>query len=170
MDIRVGIVSAVDTGTVKARVVFDDLDSDESEGLLSNWLPVCQHGSFGNFGYWLPDVGAQAVCIFHTKAHEDGFIVGTIYSTADLPPESGTGVWYQQFADGTVIGYTPVGGIAIVTPLSVHIQGAAVTIDGDTLINGNLVVTDDLTASGIDMVTHVHGGVQSGGSNTTGPL
>jgi phage baseplate assembly protein V len=175
MDIRVGLVSAVDINLARARVTFPDLDSDDSTGLLSAWLPVCQHGSFGNFGYWLPSVDEQVVCIFHAKSAEDGFIIGGIYSQADVPPTTGSGVWYQQFADGTVIAYNPISGIAIVTPLNVHVQGAAVLIDGpttitgDVTVNGNVVVSDDLTASGIDMVTHVHAGVQAGGSNTAGP-
>lgn len=39
------------------------------------------------------------------------------------------------------------------------------------MINGNVVVTGgDVTANGISLEHHVHSGVQSGGSNTGGPL
>ena len=52
--------------------------------------------------------------------------------------------------------------------------------DGNTTINGNLTVNGDInctgrvtcanaTIAGIDFASHVHGGVQSGGSNTAGP-
>ena len=36
-------------------------------------------------------------------------------------------------------------------------------------INGSLVTTGDVTANGISLDNHVHGGVMTGGSNTEGP-
>jgi hypothetical protein len=36
-------------------------------------------------------------------------------------------------------------------------------------INGNVTVSGDVVASGISLVNHVHGGVESGGSTTSTP-
>lgn len=44
-----------------------------------------------------------------------------------------------------------------------------VTINGNVQVNGTLTATVEVTANGIDLSTHTHGGVQSGGSNTGGP-
>lgn len=70
-------------------------------------------------------------------------------------------------------------GTAQVTAASVTVA-APVTVNGDVTINGNLSVDGTSTSSGsmsapeftagsINLTTHVHGGVQSGGSNTSGP-
>ena len=40
---------------------------------------------------------------------------------------------------------------------------------GVSMENGKVTVTDDVVADGISVKSHVHGGVQSGGSNTQGP-
>lgn len=41
---------------------------------------------------------------------------------------------------------------------------------GTVTIQGPVTVVNDLTANGISLDSHVHGGVQSGGSDTTGPI
>ncbi|MHB0998219.1 MAG: phage baseplate assembly protein V [Armatimonadota bacterium] len=127
--IRVGIVSDVDPATVRVKVTFDDLDSDDSTGLLSDWLPVVQHGSMTDSGYWLPRVGSQVMCAMQSNGIEAGYVVGSIYNDEDLPEKSGLGVWYQRFADGTTIEYDPASGVTIDTPLAVVIKGATVEIN-----------------------------------------
>lgn len=60
----------------------------------------------------------------------------------------------------TVAGLTTTGGIVS--------QG---TVGGGATITGNVVVFGgDVTADGISLKTHVHGGVQAGGGNTGGPI
>lgn len=44
-----------------------------------------------------------------------------------------------------------------------------ITIDGNITLNGSLTSTGDVVASGISLMTHVHGGVTGGGSTTSGP-
>lgn len=41
---------------------------------------------------------------------------------------------------------------------------------GDLKVNGNIIVTGDVVASGISLVEHKHGGVTSGGSTTDKPV
>lgn len=43
------------------------------------------------------------------------------------------------------------------------------TINADIQLNGSMNATGDVVASGISLNSHVHGGVQSGGSSTSGP-
>ena len=40
---------------------------------------------------------------------------------------------------------------------------------GTLVVNGDIEVTGDVTASGVSLVHHTHGGVKSGGSNTGEP-
>lgn len=45
-----------------------------------------------------------------------------------------------------------------------------IDLAGGTMnINGTLTVTGDVIASGVSLVNHTHGGVQSGGANTGAP-
>lgn len=52
---------------------------------------------------------------------------------------------------------------------NVTITSKQVTINGDVKVNGAITSTGDQIAAGISQTGHVHGGVQSGGSNTGGP-
>lgn len=44
------------------------------------------------------------------------------------------------------------------------------TINGNTTINGELTVTEEITGNSIALTTHVHSGVQAGGSDTGPPV
>lgn len=74
---------------------------------------------------------------------------------------NGAPTQYVQFA---------VGGITVTSPSAVTINAPQVTLNGAVQVNGAVTVTGDVTAAGKSLQTHVHSGVQSGGSNTGGPV
>jgi phage baseplate assembly protein gpV len=47
--------------------------------------------------------------------------------------------------------------------------GGGSQMTGDFTLNGSMNATDDVTASGISLNSHVHGGIQPGGSDTSTP-
>lgn len=47
--------------------------------------------------------------------------------------------------------------------------GSGSSMSGDFALEGSMHATDDVTASGISLNSHVHGGVQTGEENTSGP-
>lgn len=54
-------------------------------------------------------------------------------------------------------------------------KNGLVTIEGDVQINGNVNVSgtvdaDEVSANGVDLSTHIHSGVQTGGGTTGGPV
>ncbi|QNQ52557.1 oxidoreductase [Serratia liquefaciens] len=67
---------------------------------------------------------------------------------------------YIDFADGE---------IAIVSPVKVRINAPISLFEGDIAVTGKVTATGDVVGAGISLSTHVHGGVESGGSNTSGP-
>jgi phage baseplate assembly protein gpV len=48
--------------------------------------------------------------------------------------------------------------------------GGNVSIDGPVVTTDTIDTPGDITSGGISLQTHVHSGVQSGGSNTGGPV
>lgn len=61
------------------------------------------------------------------------------------------------------------GGITLHTAGSVQINANTITLNGNTTLNGSLTVSDDVTAKGIALATHTHGGVQAGPGSTGTP-
>jgi phage baseplate assembly protein V len=61
-----------------------------------------------------------------------------------------------------------VDGTANLMASEINIDGA-VNIKGDVDITGQITASGDVVGSGISLKTHVHGGVQSGGSRTSVP-
>jgi phage baseplate assembly protein V len=55
--------------------------------------------------------------------------------------------------------------VTIVSAGDVEITAPKVTVTGDMDVSGTLT----LTGPGVNLNTHIHGGVETGGSNTTGP-
>lgn len=60
------------------------------------------------------------------------------------------------------------GGDVNITAPTINITGT-VNIDGEVNTTSTITAQGDVTGSGISLASHTHGGVQSGGSNTSGP-
>ncbi|WP_206060570.1 hypothetical protein [Klebsiella sp. P1CD1] len=48
-------------------------------------------------------------------------------------------------------------------------HNAVFSVDGDITTNGTITASDDVIGAGISLDNHVHDGVASGGSTTSGP-
>lgn len=60
--------------------------------------------------------------------------------------------------------------VKVVASSAVEVTAPITTINGDLKVNGKITSTGDTVAGGISLMTHVHGGVQGGPSNTGGPI
>lgn len=67
--VRVGTVTAVNTKTRKARVLFQDM------GFSSDWLAVLRHDQED---VWMPKVNDTAVVLYLPVWQGDGFILGVL--------------------------------------------------------------------------------------------
>lgn len=79
--IRVGEVSSTNSATMTVRVVFPDEGNSVSDD-----LSVINRGSKNNKDYWMPDVGEQVICIFTPNSRNRGFVLGSFFSSVDVPP------------------------------------------------------------------------------------
>ncbi|MDD3466032.1 MAG: phage baseplate assembly protein V [Campylobacterales bacterium] len=190
MSFKKGIVVSIDPSNALARVQFQD-----SDNVVSFWLHVGHKKTHLDKDYWMPDKGELVACVLDDNG-EDGVIICALYSEEDTPPTASKDKWVKKFADGTVLEYdrgehkltadvkgavkvAATGEIAVNAPTAVIT--AEVTINGNTTINGNFVLNGNGTASGtltasdmqsdngISLISHIHSGVQTGGSNTGQP-
>ena len=60
-------------------------------------------------------------------------------------------------------------GVSVVTTGKVTVQASSATFECDVTVDGTLTATTDVKGGGISLKSHVHGGVQSGSSETSEP-
>lgn len=148
--VRVGIVSSVGDEAGSARVVFDDRDDT-----VSFDLPVMQRQSLQNKDYAMQDVGEQVVCLFLPSGVEQGFVLGSLYSSQESRPANSRDVRRVVFRDGTAIEYnrashvltanvqgnvvvTATGNINATADGQINMTAPNITLNGAVMINGPL--------------------------------
>ena len=94
--LRFGIVSQINALNAQARVSFQD---DES---TSYWLPALQTKTRNDKFYVMPDIGELVACLMDENS-EDGVILGTIYSTEDVPVTQSEKEISMNLEDGSYI-------------------------------------------------------------------
>jgi len=163
---RVGTVSAIDEENQLVRVAFDDLDDT-----VSAWLPILPRGAYQDDEYWLPDPDEQVLCLFMPTGNAEGYVLGSVRGTTNAPKAGAQGRRYIKFSDGTTVQYDRSSSTLTVDCVgTVNITAASgVAIIGDVTVSGSVVAGGDVTAGSISLQSHVHGGVESGGSSTGGP-
>ncbi|MBH3355747.1 phage baseplate assembly protein V [Pseudomonas stutzeri] len=163
--IRLGTIAAVDHQAARCTV--------STGGLSVPNLPWLAQRAGSSLDWDPPTVGEQ--CILFSPSGEPALGVALVglYSQQRPAPSNSATVRRRTYPDGAVIDYDhathtlsatlPVGGkVQLTAP-------GGVTILGNVDITGTVTVSEDVLAAGISLVNHVHGGVQSGPSNTGSP-
>jgi phage baseplate assembly protein V len=190
--IRIGVISEVDTETAKVKVNTAGITTDWLPWLTSRagadiawWAPTV-----GEQVLLLSPFGELAFGVVFPALYSDAFPQNSnsefITKVSFL---DGTIVEYDR--ENSTLTVNCVGDVLIESAHNVTITAEAVTINGPLTVNGateiagNLEVTGDIQAggevsassvtapsveaSGISLSTHVHSGVESGGSTTSPP-
>ena len=139
--VRYGVVSSIEPTTHAVRVVFEDEDL-----MVSDLLPVIVPCASKNQDYCLPDVGDRVVCLYLPNSQSAGFVVGSAYSQANLPPVNNHNKRGVCFADGTIVEYDRASSI-----LTIDCKGSIII-----RANGNVTVIGDVIADGISLKNHIH--------------
>lgn len=175
--IRLGTIASVDLGAATCTVRYGDPDDDDggAETPPIRWLAP----RAGKTRVWSPpSVGEQALLLVPDGQIAAAIALVGIWQDA-FPPPGSTLAELVEYEDGARIGYDPEahaltailpgGATALVeAPGGLTIR-ADVTIEGNVTLNGGLNATDDVTADGISLKSHKHGGVQPGAAQTGGP-
>lgn len=158
--LRPGTVHAVDHAAARIRVASGDL--------LTDWLPWFERRAGTTRSWSPPTIGEQCLLLCPGGEMAAGLVLVGLYSDSNPAPVDGPDLHHAAFADGAVIEYDQAGhSLRATLP-----AGATVSVTapgGITLDTPQVTVTGDVVANGISLVHHVHGGVQSGGSNTGSP-
>lgn len=160
------LVNAVDgDGTVVAHLPLSNLPYMRLQGGANAVVIDPRPGDIGLAIFATTDIGtvkttrAQAAPASPRRHHlSDGLYVGGYLNGAPTQ--------YVLFDDD---------GVTVVSPTKVKIQSPSVEIDGPVTVNGALTATGNITAGqggsgAVDLLGHVHGGVQAGSAQTGGPV
>jgi len=114
---------------------------------------------------WWQSGGTGVQADFRMHDLSDGFVlVGPRSQPRVLTGVSSSDVVLRNDENTSRVSIAPGGAIALTSPVSVSITAPAVNI------TGNVSTTGTLKNNGVNVgSSHVHGGVQTGGSNTGGP-
>lgn len=182
-----GYVTAYDPSTHTIRAVIPGRDNK-----TTGPIQILEKNSMATKHQHPYSIGEQVVIVFDPESSNlnEGWVLGSPYSSIDTPPQTSPTVETAVFSDGTVVSMDTANsnlsvncpGTVTVKAETIRLQGSTVTITADTLgINGtnttfggsssnlNINGTGDVVVNGISLVSHVHGGVQSGGSSTSRP-
>lgn len=179
--IRVGKVAEIDYDSARIRVSFGQ-DAVNKSG----WIPWMTARAGATREWNPPAVGEQVVLLNPSGQDNTGFALpGGIYRNAaaangtqaghveiDLPD---AGQWIIRVGDVTITAANgtakvQVGGATFELTSSKMTWNRDVEIVGNIEVTGGITTTDDVVADGISLITHVHGGVDPGGSNTSTPV
>jgi phage baseplate assembly protein gpV len=132
---------------------------------------------------WWESGGIQSQAEMRMHDISDGFFIpamlsqskapATAASTSTVQLRSGDGATYIEVAAGNLVnvhasaGTTITGPVTITGPLTL---GGTISGTGGGPISGNLRMSGDVQAASVSLASHIHGGVQAGGGNTTGPI
>lgn len=129
--VRVGKVASVNDAAATCRVILPDADGMQTYDLL-----VTQRKTHRDKSYTLPDVGEHVLCLFLPYGTAQGFVLGSLYSLAEMPPVASRNKLHWTMQDGTVIEYDRAA-----HKLTASVQGSVdVTATGDiNATSGTLV-------------------------------
>lgn len=187
--LRIGTVSALnydDPNKPRVRVT--------SGKVTTGWIPWGAVRA-GGARTWAPlELGEQVIVAAPSGDLAQAVVIGSLFYNSNPAPSSNKQVTVTEWGDGAKETYNqatherrldvPSGGKVVIkvgsttftlTDLGAQIDTDKITFNGDIDINGHVKITggleatQDVVASSISLVGHVHGGVERGGSNTNEP-
>lgn len=172
---RIGKIHSIDHATARCRVSFGAENVN-----VSGWVPWMTSRA-GTTREWNPPaVGEQVVLMNPSGQDNSGFALpGGIYRN-DAPangdaagqvvldlPESGA--WKIRIGNVAIEALNNSAKITVGSK-TVEVTQSKILINGDVEVTGKITSTGLITGGSVVLQTHLHGGVQSGGGNTTAPI
>ncbi|MFQ2671506.1 phage baseplate assembly protein V [Aeromonas caviae] len=167
--IRIGTVTAVRSG--ECRVKTGDL--------ITNWRPYAAARAGKNRTRHRLSIGEQVLMLSVSGDPRNAYIVGPIHCDAfpePLADDDNPDLDRTEYSDGAIIEYNPATGalnaIGIKTATitaSVAVKANTPLVECSDLLKAKRVVSETANIGGIEVTTHKHSGVSTGGGQTGGP-
>ena len=151
---RHGVVTAVDPTTHSVKVTI------QPEGIVSGWIPDPGLACSGLRISCPAETGTQVLLVPVEGDAEHPVIVARLFDTTVQAPKSP--FTNKPVQPGEI-------GIFLADGTALHVTNGSVSIKGALHVEGGINATGDVTANGISLDHHVHGGVVAGNSLTTAP-
>lgn len=166
---RHGIITSYDPNAHAVKVEL------QPDGTLTGWIPLKALWVGNGWGaVFAPAIGTAVEVQFQEADGGVGSAGLSFFNDDERPPSVPAGEAWLVHASGASIKLGNDGSLVFDSG-----AGATLQLKGDTITssaahwnhNGPIVVTSgDVTADGKSLKTHLHGGVQSGSSNTGAPV
>lgn len=152
LSIQTGAIASVDTAACTATVEI-------ATGFISNPLPWLA-ARFGDTQVWSPPSVGEQVAVMCVDGELDQ---GVILPALCLAKPNGfaTGEQGIRFADGSLLKQSA--GVLSLTASNIQ-------LNGNVSVAGTLNASGACVLAGINVSTHIHGGVETGGGFTTPAL
>jgi phage baseplate assembly protein gpV len=178
---RMGTVSAYDPGTYAIKAVI------EPEGVETGFMPLLSPWVGANWGaFFAPEIGAQVLILFQEGSSQVPIAALFAFSTAMPPVSVPSGEMLLKHQSGSLLHFDSGGNVIVTANAAMTLNAPAgctvnanMTINGNVQTNGNMLASQDISDQNGAHGTigalrsayngHTHGGVQSGGSNTSTP-
>lgn len=141
--VRIGKISTINYAAGTASVVYTDRNNEASPSF-----------PFFSMAYEMPKVDDTVVVIMLPNSTTKGFILGVPFSGKKIPAESGQGIFYKEFQDGTSILYNPKTKNMEISTGKITLKSVAaesLTVKGEIkakTITAEKITVDDLDVSG----------------------
>lgn len=170
--IRVGVIADLDTEDARVKVEF--LGTEESPGILTDWLPWITTRAGDDISWWAPTVGEQVLLLSPSGEIGAGIVLPAIYSNQKPPNGNTQSIRRVTYSDGTMIEYDKEqsklsvncvgsveliaagdvsvesgGNVSVVAAGFVDIQSSEATVTASQVtINGEVAINGNVTVSG----------------------
>ncbi len=149
---RHGLVTATDPSNHAVRIAL------QPEGIVTGWIPDPGLACAGLRICCPCEVGTQVLAVPVEGDAEHPVIIARLFDATIVPPTSPA--TNKPVQPGEI-------GIFLADGTFFHVSNQMVSMKGTLHVDGAITVTGDITAAGISLLRHVHGGVQAGSDLTT---
>lgn len=158
--IRIGTVEQVDSGAARVRVRIGET--------LTAWLPWVTTRAGTDTSWWAPSPGEQITLLSPSGDMSQAVAIPSLYSSINPPNSHDVDEHRVDFQGGTFFSYNR-------RDKHLHIDlsdDGTVTLiaKGGINITGDVTVQGEVTANGIPLTQHRHGGVEPGGGVSGVPV
>lgn len=160
--VRVGVINSINPQEGTVKVLFPDKDD-----IVSDNLPLLNHE------YNMPNIGDQVICLFLGNGLEQGFCLGSFYSSVLKPPATNENIYKKKLDNATFVEYDKESKVLKVNveEVEIKINKGKVTVKADEILLGDNategIPLGNQLKNWLDNHTHSYSWNDGSGSSTT---